>query len=109
MKSRVENLIAAITNATAVANSKIDTPDTGTCNLDSVVIELPRWRKEDIDEVIKSTGIRISDKLSGIWSRYRFLSIPTGGQGDRNTVMVEEAVKSLKADGYSAMVYYQID
>lgn len=109
MKDKVRDFIHAIDKANRAALIERETPDSGTCNLDSVVIRLPYWKEKDLEEVREATQVHISSKLSGIWSGYRFLGTRSTGQAHRNTIMVEAAYNSLKEDGYDVLMYYQID
>jgi hypothetical protein len=75
--------------------------DGGSCNRDSAMI------------ILKGMHLRIASKLNLRKSVARsgtfFVNVPSSGQANRNTVMVEAAVQKLVDLGYDAYVSYQID
>lgn len=74
--------------------------DGGSCNLDHVQIKLPYLKKR----VALDIGLRPSYKSS--WFD---VSIPSHGQANRNTVMMEAAADKLQELGYFATVVYIMD
>jgi hypothetical protein len=110
MKALIDTWANAIKEATVAAASVSAKEDGGTCNLDSVVVDFTGWRQTAIRTVAEKAGVEISDKLTGwMWKGSCFVSIPTNGQGNNNTRMVEAAVKKLKELGLPASTYYQMD
>lgn len=110
MKAFIDTWANAIKEATAAAAGASANEDGGTCNLDSIVIDFTGWRQTSIQALAEKTGVTISDKLSGwMWKGSCFVNIPTNGQGNNNTRMVEAAVKKLKELGLPASTYYQMD
>ena len=101
----------------AAENAAKGVDDGGTCNLDTVIIKLKRWRETDISMLAGESGIELSDKLSGWWNGYRFIRFRDWGMANRRTTAVEAAYKSLKEsckaifddDEYSVGVYYAMD
>lgn len=106
---KVINLVEALKKANEAALTVSDTDDGGSCNFDSPVIRLPRWKDYEIKQAIELSGVDISDQLSGWWKGYRFVSTTMHGQAYRRTKMAEAAKKSLAADGYDVSMYYQMD
>ena len=86
-----------------------DTEDTGTCNFDSPVIRLPRWKDYEVKQACELAGVQIGGQLSGWWRGYRFVSTAMYGQAYCRTKMAETAKMHLEADGYDVSMYYQID
>ena len=109
METKIKLLagVLKIANEQAIAASTGD--DSGTCNLDAVVIKLPRWKDSEIEELKQISGLRISGTLSGMWRGYRFIGFTTYGQADEKTRMLEAAHKVMKAAGYDVYMYYQMD
>lgn len=106
---KILKLEEALAKANEAAQDVAHVDDGGTCNFDSVVIRLPRWREKDIHQVLEDTGFDIGDQLSGWFSGYRFVWFPYEGQANRRTMMAEAAKKSLQEDGYDVCMYYQMD
>lgn len=102
-----DQIVSAFKAARAAADSKRDTPDTGTCNMDSAVWWPPAsMRKKKIEAAAADAGV-------GIWitkwcGRAVFLRLGEG-QASRNTAMCEAASDALKAAGLRAGVYYRMD
>jgi uncharacterized protein YqgV (UPF0045/DUF77 family) len=110
MKTLIDTWANAIKEAVKAADSASVIEDGGTCNLDSVVIDFTGWRQTAIRTVAEKAGVEIGDKLSSwMWKGSCFVNIPTNGQGNNNTRMVEAAVKKLKELGLPASTYYQMD
>lgn len=110
---KVYHLIAAIqrANTAAIEAARKNPDDGGTCNLDSVIIKLDRWKAEDIKAVSEATGASISHQLSGWHKGYRFLGTTAHGQAGLRTRMVEAAEKSLKAENpaLDISIWYHAD
>jgi hypothetical protein len=110
MKALIDNWANAIKEAAVAAAGASKLEDGGTCNLDSIVIDFTGWRQTAISSVAEKSGVHISDKLSSwMWKGSCFVNMPTNGQGNNNTRMVEAAVKKLKELGIPASTYYQMD
>jgi hypothetical protein len=110
MKSeKVNKLIETIKRANKAALLIDNEEDGGTCNFDTAIIKLDRWREEEIQQVSKETGIRIGERLSGWHKGFRFVFTEMYGQANRRTRMAEAAYKSLEKDGFEVSMYYQAD
>ena len=105
-----ERLTRALQRAVFRAMKHCCDDDGGTCNFDSPAIP---WRdpgfrrKADFVEAVKAAGL-----LCYEWSTFKGYYVITGftwGYGNRRTAMAEAACESLKADGYPATMYYQMD
>ena len=96
---RVALLIAA-----NEANKSNDVYDGGTSNMDTPIIFLPKWRKSDIEQAFKLTGLVPS--IDGI--SVHVLRV-CEGQGFRRTAMAEAFCDSMKEQGYQAVVEYRMD
>lgn len=106
---KVIKLSEALERANEAALLLSETNDGGTCNFDSPVIRLLKWKDYEIKQACELAGIEIGDKLSGFWRNYRFVSTSMYGQANCRTRMAEAAKKSLEADGYDVAMYYQMD
>lgn len=87
-----------------------DPEDDGTCNFDAPVLSLPRWNEEKVTKAAKNAGFGCF-KWSGWFGGGRFVfSLPHGfGQSNARSRCAEAAEKRLKALGYDAAMYYQMD
>lgn len=98
----------ALLNAVNSAAMLDDTPDGGTCNLDSVTVKISIPAN-----LAAQTWVRLEKMLARdcgrMWKGYYMVDIPLSGQGNRRTRMTEAACKSLKSAGYNAAMFYQID
>lgn len=108
-KEKVLKLVEALKRANEEALKFSSVEDSGSCNLDSAVIKLLRWKEEEIKEVSELSGVSLSDKLSGFWNGYRFVSTEMHGQANKRSRMAEASKKSLEKDGYDVCMYYQAD
>lgn len=77
--------------------------DSGTCNFDSVEIELGR--------VNRTTLQGLKNKLRQDWrcKAWYTIATPIVGQGQRNTRLVELVAEELRTKGYKAYVRYVMD
>lgn len=83
--------------------------DIGTCNFDSPILYLPRWKKELVEQAAKEAGTRCW-KLSGDWWKGCYVISPhTHSQGYPRTKNAEAMNDHFKAVGYTGSVYYQMD
>jgi hypothetical protein len=108
-KIEIEKLADALKRADKAALAVANTEDGGTCNFDTPLIKLPRWKTSEIKEVSEKSGIEIGDQLSGWHKGYRFVDTTKHGQANCRTRMAEAAYHSLEADGYDVCMYYQMD
>ena len=103
---RILALRCALLIAYSEAQRLKDIEDEGTCNFDTPTLMLtPEWKESDVDEAFKLTGMRPYkvDK-----SYYHILGA-TEGQGFRRTEMAKAFRDSLKEQGYTSYVHYQMD
>ena len=93
-------------NAAAIEASRI--PDGGTCNLDSVVLRMPKgYRSTLVIAAAREAGISATETT---WfGRGWFLNFDASGQGNAHTAGVEAARKIMEACGYACSIYYQMD
>lgn len=104
-----EKLMIDLKEAKELALKSVqDIMDGGTCNFDSVFVELARKREIDVMNIIKSAG------LSGYKTRYcgcngYLIMPPNVGQASRRTKAMESMLEYLKSRGYNAYGYYQMD
>lgn len=99
-KVNLDNLRKAISEAQQAAIDADPKEDGGSCNMDSVVIVLPRFRKSVADSLCL-----IKTHRPGRF----YVPIDTKGQSARNTTMCESAAKKLQEFGYNAYVQYMMD
>ena len=106
-KTQINNLSQALKKAYSCAQ-KVSIEDGGTCNFDTPQLILTGWRESEIKEAFDAAGLRCYIQKSGKSYVVDVIGC-TNGQGDLRTEMAEAARESLKADGYEAYVYYQMD
>lgn len=101
-----EALERALATANEAAQKYADTEDGGTCNFDALAIKVKATEKQMkwLDWFTFKWGKRESDGKT-----WYVIELDYSGQGNRRTCMAEEACRSMKEQGYDAMVYYQMD
>lgn len=101
----------ALHNAIDAAYARSNTPDDGTCNLDTPVVYYgPIWQeyrlsKADVSAAIERAGLRAYPH----GRECVMIGGATIGQAYCRTLMAETFADSLKESGFSAGVYYMID
>lgn len=104
-------LTNALEQAKKVAQQYADSEDGGTCNFDSPVID---YREMHMSRAKAEEAIHAAGLSSFVWKAFGGIMglVVCGigrGQGNRNTRMAEAAKDSLKADGITTRMYYQVD
>lgn len=94
-------------NKIAVAETR-DSKDGGTCNLDRVVLRVPRINELKVISAIKAAGLYCRSKSEWLGPCYMF-NPTVGGQGDQRTKAVEVMKRELVASGWDVMIFYQMD
>ena len=86
-----------------------DDEDGGTCNFDSPALNLPHWRSADIEACAKAAGLTVHDwRVYNL--KYWVFSVPGPcGQANLRSRMAEAMTASLKASGFDALEYCQLD
>lgn len=85
-----------------------DPEDGGTCNLDSSALLLPRWNAAKVEQAASEAGTGCF--VWNLCGTKRFVFIPnTKGQGNARSRNAEAMTKALRALGYDAFDYCQID
>ena len=97
-------LRVALLIAVSEANKHKNVNDLGTCNMDTPIIFLPKWRKSDIEKAFNLTGLTPYIEGSSI-----HVLRACEGQGFRRTAMAEAFRDSMKEQGYQAVVEYRMD
>lgn len=100
LKALDSDISLAITNALKTIEAL---EDSGTCNFDSVEIELGRVNRTALQS--------LKNKLRQDWrcKAWYTISTPVVGQGQRNTILVELVANELHTKGYNAFVKYVMD
>ena len=110
MSKKSDMLAEALIKAVKEGEKFIHEEDGGTCNFDSPKIYLPRWRQTEVEAACEKAGLRCFDHKFYGPKAYVICGGPlSSGQGNRRTSVAEAMYKSLKADGYDAHMYYQMD
>ena len=108
MSERSENLKKALIRAKEAALLFAGVNDGGTCNFDSPMIRLYRWRQAEIEEAFNGTGLRYFDTTI-FGTKYYVVCGGAYGQANRRTTMAEEMCRIIKEAGFEATMYYQMD
>ena len=104
----VQALRSAFTIANDAAMLAAPGDDGGTCNFDTCTLSLPHSRRAEVEEAAAGTGIRArAEKWIG--ECFFLSSSASVGQGFSRTRVAEAMRDALKAAGFDAMVYYQMD
>lgn len=82
--------------------------DWGTCNMDAPAVFLPRWNRQQVEAAAEAAGVGCF-KWNSMGGGCYVFPLRFGYQGNANTAAAEAARDSLKAAGYDALIYYQID
>lgn len=82
--------------------------DGGTCNFDSPMLLLPRWKESLVQQAAAEAGTHCFAHKMFSEKMYVF-SARAGGQGNSRTRAAEAMCDSLKKAGYEAYMYYQMD
>lgn len=108
---KMQELIDALKlacNAAHAAREEND-EDGGTCNFDAPALNLPRWKRADIEACAKAAGLIVRDWKPYGMRRWVF-SVPFPcGQANLRSRMAEAMTASLKESGFDAMDYCQLD
>ena len=83
--------------------------DGGTCNFDSPVIYLPRWKKELVEQAAKEAGAHCWKLEYGFWKGCFLISPKTHSQGYPRTKNAEAMSSHFTSVGYMGGVDYQTD
>lgn len=104
-KAQLAALEAAVKIASDKAHELCDTEDGGTCNFDTCVlrITIPKRLRE-------ASSLKLDRCTWGYYRGCYFMQdIPQNGCGNRRTRQAEADEQSLRAAGYDAHVYYEVD
>lgn len=94
--------------AAGVAAEAADPEDGGTCNFDSAAIYLPRWNARKVEQAAKEAGTFCSDWQ--LFGHKHFVFCPiTHAQANARSRNAEAVTAALKAMGYEAIDYCQMD
>ena len=102
--NKIMALRCALLIAISEAEKMKDIEDGGTSNMDTPIIFLPKWNWVSILEAFQLTGLTPYKYEKAI-----HILGACEGQGFRRTAMARAFRDSLKAQGYDAAVYYEID
>lgn len=107
-KVELEELNKALQNAVNAAAKLADTEDSGTCNFDSVTLEISIPKKLAEQACVRLEKMLVRD-WGRMWQGCYMVDIPLSGQGNRRTRMAEAACKVLRESGYNAHTFYMMD
>lgn len=105
--AKLRDDIRAALNAGRAAEDA-DPEDGGTCNFDAAAVKLPRWCSEKVIQAAKEAGTSCS-KWSYYGSGYYVINPDTRAQANARSRNAEAVTAALKAAGYDAFDYAQID
>lgn len=105
----VVSLAKYIDIANDEAQKDVESEDGGTCNLDSLTIDLSDKSRKFIDHLKLICSFSIDKIESKMWKGSYFVGIRLSGQANRRSRMVERANAYLKSQNIDSCVYYQMD
>lgn len=103
--NKAQLLISAIRKANQGSINAATNDDNGTCNLDSLFIDLDGFSDMEITEIINSQYVDATHFDNHVYE----LHITVLGQANNRTRMIKAAAESLQTDGYKAFINYQLD
>lgn len=103
-KPKVLQLAVALRAALDAANAIPVEDMGGSCNLDSPIVKLPRWRREDVQSAAEIAGVYTSK-----WRRGFAFGGYDSFQADNRMVKAEAFVRVMCEHGYDAYVHYAMD
>ena len=109
-QQKIAALTAALIKAKEAGALYTDIDDGGTCNFDSPKLYLKGWRRADVEAAFAAADLR--SFVYELWGTKAYVVCGgplQSGRGDRRTKVAEVMCASLKADGYEAGMYYQMD
>lgn len=101
-------LVDALKQAAESARPLADTEDGGTCNFDSLELELPRWNEEKTIAAFHAAGLS-GFKTTQFRCPVFVISPPISRQGTARTRQAEKMRDVMKELGWDASVWYQMD
>ena len=103
---RILALRCALLIAYSEAQKHKEIDDGGTCNFDTPTLKLTsEWKESDVNEAFKLTGLQYYK----VDEDYYHILGACEGQGFRRTEMAKAFRDSLKEQGYTSYVHYQMD
>jgi hypothetical protein len=100
-----QDLAFAAKNAAEIAGIL---EDGGTCNFDSCKLYLPGWNSKKVEQAARAAGVGCF--VWNLWgSKSYVFPLRIGAQGDARSAAAEAMRDCMKARGYDAGVYYQMD
>lgn len=103
---RILALRCALLIAYSEAQKYKEVEDGGTCNFDTPTLMLTsEWKEVDVNEAFKLTGLQPYK----VDKDYYHILGACEGQGFRRTAMAQAFRDSLKKQGYTSYVHYQMD
>lgn len=106
--NKYEHLTDALEKAANAAQPLGFTEDGGTCNFDALELSLPRWNEEAVMNAVHAAGLT-GFKTTVLRCPVFVIDPPVGRQGNARTRQAEKMRDVMKAEGFDASVYYQMD
>ncbi len=82
--------------------------DSGTANLDTMTIKLPRANEKKVIEAVKAAGLYTRGRREWIGSRF-FILPPTCGRGNSRVRATEAMRNVMREAGWDVLMYCQMD
>lgn len=102
---KVLKLIESIRKANQASINAASNEDSGTCNMDTVVIDLKDFAPNERKQLFASAYVDMTHYKGSAY----FLFFTVLGQANNRTRMIKAAFESMKNDGYDVTIYYQMD
>lgn len=82
--------------------------DGGTCNMDSCKLYLPGWNSKKVEQAARAAGVGCF--VYNLWGSKSFVfPLRIAAQADARSAAAEAMRDCMKARGYDAAMYYQMD
>lgn len=99
------DLLAASYKASQIANI---IEDDGSCNFDSCTLYLPGWNRKKVEQAARAAGVGCF--VWNLWGSKSFVfPMRVAAQANARSAAAEAMRDHLKAIGYDAGMYYQMD
>jgi hypothetical protein len=99
----------AISETASAIKNLAPQSDSGSCNLDTVVIDFRGWHNKTIRQLSVDCGVYITQKLTGSWGGFCQVMFDAPGMAAARTAAVEFAQKHLEGYGIKCYVWYHTD
>jgi hypothetical protein len=84
------------------------TEDNGTCNMDGVLLRIPRIKEANVVAALAAAGVN-TDKNNWGWHGIGYMINPPWGQAEKRSRACDAIRKHLTESGYEVSGFYMMD